>query len=88
MSLIELRSVKFDLVYHEQPMKESQYINAGAPTHCNLPSCNEPFTGSCFRGNDGRYYCSQACSHEGFDLNVVPMQKAFDPNARHKRKAG
>lgn len=75
MSLIELRDVKFDLVHHEQPMKKSQYLSAGAPTRCTLPSCNKAFAESCFRGDDDRYYCSEACSHEGFDLNVVRLHK-------------
>jgi len=74
-SLIPLTDVNFALVVHKEPSKQSLYLKAGAPTRCFLPGCRKPFEGSCFRGDDDRYYCSEACANEGFDpeLTVVEL---------------
>lgn len=48
-----------------EPMKHSSYIGAGSPTRCFLPSCRKPFDGSCYRGDDDRYYCSKECAKVG-----------------------
>ena len=60
-----------------EPTKKSSYIDAGSPTLCFLPSCKKTFGSSCFRGDDDRYYCSEVCANEGFDVEatVVPMRK-------------
>jgi hypothetical protein len=76
--LIPLSDVKFALVVHEEPPKQSLYLNAGSPTRCFLPSCQKPFEHSCFRGDDNHYYCSEVCAQVGIeaDLAVVePMRK-------------
>ncbi len=57
--------------------KESLYLTAGAPTRCFNPNCEKPFDGSCFRGDDDKYYCTEACANEGFDDTVIPIQKAW-----------
>ena len=43
----------------EQP-KLSRYLQAGSPIRCFLPACQQPFLGTCIRGNDGHFYCSHA----------------------------
>lgn len=62
---------------------ESPYLKAGAPMACFQPECKKPFEGTCFRGDDGNYYCSEKCSHEGFDETaVIPITKAFAPRVK------
>jgi hypothetical protein len=41
--------------------KRSKYLEAGAPTHCLLPSCKKAFSSTCIRVADGRYLCSLEC---------------------------
>ena len=58
--------------------KQSLYLAAGSPTECFNPNCKRQFDGSCFRGDDDKYYCSEACAHEGFaEHTVMPIQKAW-----------
>jgi hypothetical protein len=57
--------------------KESRYLKAGAPMSCYLPTCKKPFEGTCFRGDDDRFYCSETCAHEGFDDNVIELVKVI-----------
>jgi hypothetical protein len=38
---IPLSDVKFGLVVHEEPAKESLYLKAGAPTRCR--ACQKPW---------------------------------------------
>ena len=56
------------------PEKESPYQAAGSPTRCFLPSCRKPFESTCFHGDDGHYYCSQSCAHEGFDADLAVVE--------------
>jgi hypothetical protein len=50
-------------------MKESLYLAAGSPTRCFNPSCTKLFEGSCVRGDDDRYYCSEACAQVGMEID-------------------
>jgi hypothetical protein len=45
--------------------KVSRYLAAGSPVRCQLPACQTPFDGTCFCGNDGKFYCSHACADQG-----------------------
>ena len=74
MSLIELSGVKFTLVHHEEPVKESLYLRAGAPTRCQNPRCEKLFDRACVRGDDDQYYCSELCADEGFDVEAIVVQ--------------
>jgi hypothetical protein len=42
--------------------KVSNYLAAGSPTRCFLPSCRKPLGARCVHGKDGHYYCSEACT--------------------------
>lgn len=42
--------------------KQSRYLDAGSPTSCFLPSCNQAFIERCTRGSDENYFCSQKCA--------------------------
>lgn len=68
-SLIPLSDVNFSLVVHEEPPKQSLYLKAGSPTRCFNPNCRKPFEGSCVRGDDDRYYCSEICAQVGFEID-------------------
>ena len=59
----------------EVQRQDSQYIAAGSPIRCILPSCQKPFDGSCTHGNDGHFYCSQECADAGnkIDLSQVEL---------------
>ncbi len=65
--LIPLSDVKFGLVVHEEPAKQSLYLKAGAPTRCL--ACKKPFEGFCIRGDDDRYYCSEICAQVGLEID-------------------
>jgi hypothetical protein len=58
----------------EVQRQESQYIAAGSPTRCILPSCQKPFDGSCTRGNDGHFYCSQECADAGSKIDLSQVE--------------
>jgi hypothetical protein len=58
---------QLEVVREEHPQK-SLYLNAGAPTRCQNPACNKPFDGSCIRGDDDRYYCSEVRAQVGFEI--------------------
>jgi hypothetical protein len=59
----------------------SPYLNAGAPTCCFLPSCHKTFSGSCVRGLDSHFYCSQECTDQARSLDMdhvqqIPLKRA------------
>jgi hypothetical protein len=62
----------------EAPATGSLYIAAGSPTRCFLPSCQKPFEGSCYRGEDDHYYCSEACAKIGEDVEFAKVVKIRD----------
>lgn len=45
--------------------KVSRYLAAGSPVRCQLPACQTLFAGTCFSGNDWKFYCSHACADQG-----------------------
>jgi hypothetical protein len=59
----------------EATQKVSQYLAAGSPLRCFLPSCQKPFDGKCIHGNDGHSYCSHICAGSGdkIDLSHVEL---------------
>jgi hypothetical protein len=63
---------------------QSLYLKAGAPTRCFNPNCKKPFEGSCFRGDDDQYYCSEVCANEAFDAVVIPIEKAWTVPRYHR----
>lgn len=46
--------------------KRSNYLDAGSPTSCFLPSCKQAFVDKCTRGSDGHFYSSQKCAPTRF----------------------
>jgi hypothetical protein len=54
--------------------KKSRYIEAGSPGQCFLPSCKNPFDSTCFRGKDERFYCTDACANDGFDVDLTTVE--------------
>jgi hypothetical protein len=52
---------------------QSDYLDAGAPNRCFLPSCHLTFANTCIHGRDGHYYCSQECTDRArvMDLSHV-----------------
>src|SRR5690349_15244413 len=58
----------------EQP-KLSRYLQAGSPISCFLPSCRKPFLGTCVRGSDGHFYCSNECADEGDKVDLSRVEQ-------------
>ena len=52
----------------------SRYLEAGSPICCFLPSCRNPFLGTCIHANDGHFYCSQACPKEGATIDLTHVE--------------
>ena len=50
-------------------MRQSRYIEAGAPTRCQNPNCGKPFERFCIRGDNDRYYCSEVCAQVGMEID-------------------
>jgi hypothetical protein len=55
--------------------KISRYIGAGSPQRCFLPSCQKPFEGRCFRGEDHHFYCSRECADEGRKVDLARVEE-------------
>jgi hypothetical protein len=56
-------------------MKQSPNLKAGAPTRCHNRACNKKFESSCIRGEDDRYYCSEACAQVELKIDVAAQHK-------------
>jgi hypothetical protein len=54
--------------------KVTPYLAAGCPQNCFLPSCQKPFERECFRGKDGRFYCSPACAEVGQTIGLSNVE--------------
>jgi len=52
----------------------SRYLEAGSPICCFLPSCRNPFRGTCIHANDGRFYCSHDCAEEGAKIDLSQVE--------------
>ena len=50
-------------------MRQSAYLEAGAPTRCQNPNCGKPFDRFCIRGHNDRYYCSEICAQVGMEID-------------------
>lgn len=37
----------------------TRFVNGGSPIRCSY--CEEKFDGTAYRGDNGKYYCSQLC---------------------------
>jgi len=59
------------------PTQVSQFVEAGSPDHCFLPTRHQPFKDMAVHGEDGHYYCSQECcdAARGIDLSRVEELK-------------
>jgi hypothetical protein len=55
--------------------KTSPYLSAGAPTKCFLPSCRQRFDDRAVHGQDGQYYCSEACCNEARESGLSQVQE-------------
>jgi hypothetical protein len=64
-----------EVMTNESPLKPSRYLSAGAPTHCFLPSCRQPFNSRCVHGQDGHYYCSEPCCDEARSLGLSQVKE-------------
>jgi hypothetical protein len=62
-------------VTSENAIKPSRYLSAGAPTSCFLPKCRQMFAGRCVHGQDGHYYCSEACCDEARTLGLSQVKE-------------
>ena len=68
-ALIPLAGVNFQIFTQEHPPKQSRYIAAGAPTHCQNEACGKPFVSYCIRGANDHYYCCEVCAQVGMEIN-------------------
>ena len=55
--------------------KTSLYVEAGSPTRCQNEACSNLFDGSCWRGDNDRYYCSELCAQIGMELDFDRVVK-------------
>jgi hypothetical protein len=51
--------------------RTSRYLAAGSPTECAAESCLKPLHGTCVRGKDNRYYCSEVCAQVGLQSELA-----------------
>jgi hypothetical protein len=58
--------------------KRSNYLDAGSPTSCFLPSCKQAFVDKCIRGSDGHFYCSQKCADKVRTQEVTDVNPSED----------
>jgi len=59
---------------NKNPKQGSPYLEAGAPTHCFLPSCRKPFGDRCLHAHDGHYYCSQECADQARKIDLSRVE--------------
>ena len=55
--------------------KHSQYLSAGSPICCAVPSCRRSFERYCIRGDDDRYYCSEVCAQVGLKIDFAKVNR-------------
>ena len=55
--------------------KHSQYLSAGSPICCAVPSCRRSLERYCIRGDDDRYYCSEVCAQVGLKIDFAKVNR-------------
>ena len=59
----------------EKPPKVSEYVEAGSPTQCFIPSCRKWFEGAAIHGKDSHYYCSETCADLANTIDLTHVQE-------------